>query len=419
MTSLSLAHSGRSSHDSLDAIRNVLKTQVSDILRLNITQLSTLPPDVVYDRILNTPQLLHECFQVFRLQPDLFKRVVVRADKRPVASDQDPLSCGRTVADVVKLVVRASAKRYFRATLPPAPRPKAPPPPPSPSLLNMAAIRLGLKEAPLPPKPPKAPLGQGDRLYRAFRENLLFEWQVPLIPCYTPLEVSTVTRLGSRILALREPAQIQILAEEGLTPEGRLPLLLDNAKRLHGPDQGIDANTLTEAFAKLGLEAVFPTLVDTQLRRAVSQVACMDPRVAQLLIPALETDLRSVAIFLFTAFVRLGEKAFRQAFGPHGAMWAVQKLAKHLETCRPWPRALPSMKQASERALAFAIDLDSGLPAKDKLKTPDPGPVASATGAAAKPAPAAKKPAPAAKSASGPDRASRAPAVVNSAPSRR
>ena len=390
----------------------MLKTQIADILRLNITQLSTLPPEAVYDRILNTPQLLHECFQVFRSQPDLFKKVVIRQDKRPATSDQDPLWCGRSVADVVKLVVRASAKRYFRATLPTAPRARPPKAPPPPNLLRQAAIRLGLKEPPPPPLPPRAPLSQGDRLYRAFRENLLFEWQVPLIPHYTPLEVSTVTRLGSRILALREPAQIQILVEEGLTPEGRLPLLLDTAKRLRGPDEGIDANTLSEAFAKLGLEAIFPTLVDTQLRRAVSQIACMDPRVAQLLTPALETDLRSVSVFLFAVFVRLGEKGFRQAFGSHGAMWAVQKLAKHLESCRPWPRSLPGMKQASERALAFAIDPDTGLPAKDKLKTPDPGPIAPATGAPAKPIPTAI-------SGGGPARASRAPTVANSAPSRR
>ncbi|TAN70644.1 MAG: hypothetical protein EPN20_05415 [Magnetospirillum sp.] len=398
MTSLSIAHGGSTPQDRLDTIRSVLKTQVSDILRLNITQLSTLPPDTVYDRILNTPQLLHECFQVFRLQPDLFKRVVVRQDKHPVASDLDLLWCGRTVADVVKLVVRASAKRYFRATLPAPPRPKAPPPP---SLLHQAAVRLRLKQQ--QPKAPKAPLGQGDRLYQAFRENLLFEWQVPLIPHYTPLEASIVTRLGSRILALREPAQIRILATEGLTPEGHLPLLLDNAKRLRGPDQGIDANALTEAFGKLELEGVFPALEDTHLRRAVSQIACMDPRVTQLLIPALETDLRSVTIFLFAAFSRLGEKGFRQAFGSHGAMWAVQKLAKHLETCRPWPRSLPGMKQASERALAFAVDLDTGLPAKDKLKTPDPGPAPSAS----------------ANPAAAPARAARTPTVASSAPSRR
>lgn len=403
VTSLSIAQSGSTSQDHLDTIRTVLKTQVSDILRLNITQLSALPPDTIYDQILNAPPLLQQCFHVFRSQPDLFKRVVVRQDKKPISTDQDLLWCGRTIADVVTLVVRASAKRYFRATLPAAPKP-APVLRPGIGLLHQAAIRLRLKQPPPPPKAVKAPLGQADRLYRAFHENLRFEWQVPLIPHYTPLEASTVTRLGSRILALREPGQLQILAAEGLTPDGRLPLMLDNAKRLRGPDGGIDANALSEAFLKMDLEVVFPDLVDSGAKRAVAQISSMDIRIVQQLMPALENDLRGVTIFLFACFSRLGEKAFRQAFGPCGAMWAVQKLAKHLETCRPWPRSLPGMKQASERALAFAIDLDSGLPAKDKLRSADPGPVPSAS---AKPAAAA------------PARPGRAPAVINSAPSRR
>lgn len=405
MTGLDIAGDGSSARESLEAIRGTLRTQVADILRLNITQLSTLPPNAIYDRVLDTPQLLHECFQVFRLQPELFKRVVIRQDKRPATNDEDVLWCGRSVSDVVKLVVRASAKRHFRANLPGADISKAPPPPPPPNVLLSTAIRLGLRK-PEPIKPYVPPLGQGDRLYKAFREHLRFEWQVPLIPHYTPLEVSTVTRLGSRILTLREPAQLKILASEGLTPEGYLPLLLDNAKRLRGPDQGIDANALSESFSKLGLDAIFPGVEDTALRRAVSQIACMDPRMVQMLMPVLEEDLKRVTIFLFAAFTRMGEQAFRQAFGSHGAIWAVQKLMKHMETCRPWPTSLPGMKQASERALAFAIDLDTGLPAKE------PKAAEKALAAARPPAPPAKKPA-AAVAASGPDRAARTPMALS------
>ena len=419
MTGLNTAGDGSKARESLETIRGTLRTQVAEILRLNITQLSTLPISAVYDRVLDTPQLLHECFQVFRLQPELFKRVIIRQDKRPATSDDDVLWCGRNVEDVVKLVVRASAKRHFRANLPGADMSLAPPPPAPPGLMTSTAIRLGLKK-PEPIKPYVPPLGQGDKLYKAFREHLRFEWQVPLIPHYTPLEASTVTRLGSRILALREPGQLQILASEGLTPEGYLPLLLDNAKRLRGPDQGIDANALNEAFTKLGLGSIFPGVEDTALRRAVSQIACMDPRMVQMLMPVLEEDLKRVTIFLFSAFTRMGETAFRQAFGPHGAIWAVQKLMKHMETsCRPWPTSLPGMKQASERAIAFAIDLDTGLPAKDKLKTPDPAPAVRPTATAARPGQAkptavpAKKPVPAALSASGPDRAARTPMALS------
>lgn len=383
--------------DHLDAIRRVLRTQVSDILRLNVAHLSAMAPDQVYDQVLDTPPLLHECFQVFRSQPDLFRKVVVRQDKTRPSSDQDQLWCGRTIADVVAMIVRASAKRYFRAALPQAPRPKPLQQEPV-GLMRQAAIGLRLMKPP-PSRPLAPPVGQGDRLYRAFRTNLLYEWQVPLIPHYTPLDVHTVTRLGPRILDFRDPRQIQILAEEGLTADGKLPLLLDDARRLRGPDGGIDANALSEAFVKLGLEAVFPELVDTQLRRAVSQISCMEPKTVQLLLPALETNLRAVTVFLFACFTTLEEKGFRQAFGACGAMWAIQKLAKQLEASRPWPRSLPSMKTASERALASVIELETGLPAKDKLKGADPGPVPSGAATSG----------PVAISGGGPARASRAP----------
>jgi len=391
-----LAQDGQDSQNYLDAIRAALRTQVSDILRLNMAQLSSLPQDAIYDQVLNDPQLLIECFQVFRNQPDLFRKVVMRPDKRPVTSDQDPLLCGRTLNQVVTLIVRASAKRYFRATLPPPPPPRLVTPPKG-TLVEQAAVRLKLK----PPPPPPVVIrhqGKADHLYTAFRQNLLYEWQVPLIPGYATLELPTVTRLGERILDLRETSQIEILAAEGLTPEGYLPLLLSDAKRLRGPDGGLDANALSDVFIKLNLDALFPDLVDTALRRAVSQISCVDPRAVEQLLPVLELNIRSVAVFLFTAFHRMGEKAFRQALGPHCALWAVQKMAKYLESCRPWPRSLPGMKQASERALAYAFDLDTGLPAKDAPRAA--APAAPAT----KPAPAAitgaaKKPAPAASAA--------------------
>ena len=121
--------------DGLEVVRNTLRTSVSDILRVNVGQLTTLPQHEVYDHILNTPGLLHECFQVFRAQPDLFRKVMVRKDKRPVTGGDDELWCGRTLDHVVALVVRASARRYFCAALP---APDLPPRPaePAPSLLH-------------------------------------------------------------------------------------------------------------------------------------------------------------------------------------------------------------------------------------------------------------------------------------------
>jgi hypothetical protein len=353
--------------DGLDLVRETLRSQVADILRVNIAPLSTIPQHEVYDHVLNTPGLLHECFQVFRNQPDLFRKVVLRKDKRPVTEGSDELWCGRSLDHVVALVVRASARRYFREAMPP---PEAPPVVvDSPSLLHKTAIKLGIKK-PVHRAPYVAPKGQGDKLYEVFRDNLRYEWQAQLIPSYSALAPSTVRVLGPRILKLRESAQIDILAAEGLGPDGRLPLLLEDARRLRAVDGSIDSNALMEAFVKQGLDAVFPDMDEVMLRKAVSQISTMETKAVDMIFPAMEYALKPVTVFLFTAYNKLELKGFRQAFGPHCALWAVQKLSKHLETQRPWPRSMPGMKSATLAALSHAIDLDSGMPASAPLRPP-------------------------------------------------
>lgn len=389
--------------DGLELVRNTLRTQVADILRVNVSQLSTVPPHMVYDHILNTPGLLHECFQVFRNQPDLFRKVVLRKDKRPATEGDDELWCGRTLDHVVALVVRASAKRYFREALP-APE-MATVYVEAPSLLHKTAMRLGLKK-PAHREPTAAPLGAADKLYNAFRENLRYEWQVPLIPSYSNLHPGTVRSLGPRILKLRDAGQIDILAAEGLGPDGRLPLLLEDARRLRAVDGSIDSNALLEAFTKQGLAAVFPEMADeVALRMAVSQIAVMEIKAVEMLFPAMEYALKPVTVFLFAAYAKLDLKGFRQAFGPHCALWAVQKLSKHLETQRPWPRSVPGMRSATLAALSYAIDLSSGMPASSPIR---PAPQATTAPPAAAP-PAGNG------AAAGPDRASRRGKPVSSA----
>jgi hypothetical protein len=412
----------QSPDDGLELVRNTLRTQVSEILRLNIGQLSGVPQHQVYDQVLDTPGLLHECFQVFRNQPDLFRKVVMRRDKRPVTAGDEELFCGRTLDHVVALVVRASAKRYFHTALP---APEAPPPEPmeQPSLLHRTAVKLGIKK-PVHRAAYVAPKGPADKLYDAFRENLRFEWQVPLIPSYSALEPLTVRVLGPRILKLRDSSQIDILAAEGLGPDGRLPLLLEDARRLKAVDGSIDSNALREAFTKQGLEAVFPELDDVQLRKAVSQIAIMENKAVDMIFPALEYALRPVTVFLFAAYTKLEMKGFRQAFGPHCALWAVQKLAKHLETQRPWPRSMPGMKAATLAALSHAIDLTSGMPASAPVRAApqavsglSPNGAMPSMAAAPPPPPPKAKPG-AASGAADLERASRRPKALSSAGAR-
>jgi hypothetical protein len=115
---------------------------------------------------------------------------------------------------VVTLVVRAIAKRHFQARL--SPRPIQPLPlSVQPSPWRRLLLLLGLVRS-KPAKPHRRRKAtRADGLYRALREFLLYEWQVPLIPHYAPLPVPLVRTLGPRILEYRDPEQLQELATNG------------------------------------------------------------------------------------------------------------------------------------------------------------------------------------------------------------
>lgn len=196
------------------ALHEALRGPVVDVLVDCVPQLSGMPRDSVYDTIMDNPPLADACFKLFRGQRSRFDKVVTRPDGTPVADDSDVMSCGRTLAEAVTLVVRAIAKRYFLTfdrTL--APRRPAPPrpQPPRPSIGARLMMALGLKARPNGWRPAKP--GRAEELYRVFREFLVYEWQVPLIPLYAPLPVSVVTAVGPLLLLLREPAQIEALGK--------------------------------------------------------------------------------------------------------------------------------------------------------------------------------------------------------------
>ncbi len=183
-----------------------------DVLVDCVPQLSGMPRDAVFDTIMDNPRLADACFKLFRGQRSRFDEVLKRSDGTPVADDNDQMTCGRSLAEAVTLVVRAVAKRYFLTfdrTL--APRRTASPSSPRPSLGARLTMALRLKGKPNGSRQAKP--SRAEELYRAFREFLVYEWQVPLIPHYAPLPLSVVTAVGPLLLLLREPAQIEALGK--------------------------------------------------------------------------------------------------------------------------------------------------------------------------------------------------------------
>lgn len=227
------SHHRMSAHKAAAAVRATLRGEAVVTLQKLVPALGVLPRDQVYERILDNPELLDGCFQVFRSNPEAFSPLLVRSDKSPIITEADPLRCGRSLSQVIAMVVRSCARRYFRRALKePAVRR---PPPAKPTLLEWLGL---VKQA-----PKKKPLTKADRLYRAISDHLLYEWQARLIPYYAPLPEQLVRALGPRILAIREPAELIEIAQSGRipatlapAPEPTLPQpLTGTGAATHGP----------------------------------------------------------------------------------------------------------------------------------------------------------------------------------------
>ncbi|MEW5729670.1 MAG: hypothetical protein AB1918_17710 [Pseudomonadota bacterium] len=327
----------------VETIRTVLRRDVADVLRAHLPVLAMVPRDKIYDRVMDDPALLHQAFKLFRAQPELFKAFLMTRERQLPESDGDALWCGRSLAEIVALVVRACARRYFHRRLP-APRRVVKPP--APGFWKGVAISLGLV-SPAPTRRQRKPgASPGEKLFLAMRDLLLYEWQVPLIPAYAALEPQTVVALGPRLLELRESDRLHVLADPMAAAQfaqGKTPLLLDKADRLMVNDgAGINAEVLWTLSQKMHIGFLFPEWDTNELRRAVSMVSATAPQALATLVPAFGHDVRAFALFLFSAYGRMGNVRYKQVFGPEGQPWVVRALA---ETARRTPPTAPSLDQ--------------------------------------------------------------------------
>lgn len=203
--------------DSMAAIRRVndtLQGPVVDILLQLVPEMKSLPRAEALERTLDDVALLERCFQAFRRERDRFRSVLVDEANRPVADDAAPLKCGRTLNEVIAMVVRTAAKRHFRRRYTPkAPHKHLAPRLHDASKLHAMAHRVASlferKEA------PKAPVrSRADELYEAIQQYLLHEWQVPLVPTYADMSPLLVRELGPKLLEVREKEHLRRIVDD-------------------------------------------------------------------------------------------------------------------------------------------------------------------------------------------------------------
>lgn len=203
----------------IHTINEQLSGPVLAAYRVLLPNLGTLE----YQDILATPDLVNGCLLLFEKQRSHFQHLLVSEAGLPVTSDDEPLWCGRSIDEIRTLVIRTTAKKYFRThgdrfhdvreySAKPDTKINA-------GLLDrlfdlVSRLWQGQPLRPPPPKPKRGKSG-ADRFYETLAPWLRHRWQVPLIPYYAALPRSLIEEMGEGILSLRRPEDLEFLLRIG------------------------------------------------------------------------------------------------------------------------------------------------------------------------------------------------------------
>lgn len=345
-------------------INATLGGPVIDALAEIVPEVRALPRRSALEVILDDVDLLDRCFQAFRANPDHFRSLLVDRHKMPVDEADAILECGRTLDDIVAMIVRTAAKRHFRRRLDGKSRPlavrrrkgKG-----KPDLLTRL-VRLFLSA----PEPEKKGRTRSELLYDAIKDYLLHDWQVPLVPDYANLPVSTVRRLGLRLLDYRHAGDLQRLRDD----PNHAPTPLAKAKPPPASVTGADERPAAAAMAppppppekvardeRARIEDIL-TADGKRLKPSAFTIVMLDPKVRESLPNAEQTvritgiigsvggivarqlvgDLglrkEQLAVFVMAAHAALGEKAFETAFGLPGRPDYIAKVVERAKAAK-------------------------------------------------------------------------------------
>jgi hypothetical protein len=370
------------SHSQTDMVRQIkltLEGPVAEVMAQLVPELKKLPRRGVLEHVLDDPDLLDRCFKAFRANTDKFAALLVDQHNVPVEQADALLACGRSLDDVVAMVVRTHAKRHFRKRLDGASRSlhakKAKPKSEPKGLMDRLVRMFVAGEA--TPTPSR---GRGEVLYDAFKEHLLHDWQVPLVPEYSSLSPQLVRRLGSRILDYKVPEDIRRLKDNpkelpvpSTLPEN-IPTFLLSAKgqaaaKAAEKDKPIGTTPTGAAPSRMAEapEGVRPAAATSDRRAKISEVLTpdqkrlrgasftmllLDPKIrsvlpnaeqtvritgllsemgglpAKLLVGELGLRTDQLAVLTITLFDQMGEEMFRRSFGVPGNLDYVGKFVE-------------------------------------------------------------------------------------------
>ena len=206
-------------------IITTIKGPITDKVTKLIPALAAFPNP--YASVLATPDLLYACMQLVKTKREFFAEYLVDEAGNPVAEDDKPLRCQRSVDQIISMVVRSGAKAYATKRYAPTDAPKAPVKAEPKTLLEKITSLVSGKWGDM--EVPKPSPTQADIFYNAIADFLDYDWQVPLIPYFAELPVKLIREMGRGVTTLRTPEGIAALADIGRHS-------MDQAKRILSDD---------------------------------------------------------------------------------------------------------------------------------------------------------------------------------------
>lgn len=286
-------------------ITEALKGPVADVYRELIPAFREFKGEAFYEAVLASPDMLHGCLLIFRKRRDAFDHLLVDDKGRLVGDDFVRLRCGRSVHDIIAMIVRTHAKRHFRQSLGGDP--------------NDAASKAG-------------------RLYAAMNEYLIHEWQVPLVAHYAPMPAAKMRELGPALLDLKTAAEVDAAvaaaggtpitngksAARAIMPPAPEPILVENNSREHD----FWWETLNDPQVR---NALGP-LSDNDKRELTAAFCSISEATRNTLLGGFSLSLFQGAVLMTKCYQGLGRASFAQVFGKPGSPDTVKAFAERLKT---------------------------------------------------------------------------------------
>lgn len=307
-----------------------------------------------YKIIMETPDLLDACFQLFEAKRDIFAEFLVDANGNPVTDDAVRLRCGRSITEVIGMVVRTGMRAYaelhFGDPIVPAKvkAAKAAPkkrPPKSGLLRFIDIIKIAdlFKKNYGTEKP--LPVGQSrsGRFYAAIKDALDFSWQVRFFPIYVEIPPHVFDKLGVGITRMDTEERLHRLAQLAIADINRAEAVIkDPALTREMIDNNVLASATVTELGEKGFENIHGALDhldakkkwDVLANRETALRLNEDKRITKSDIVALAEyldvlnefaldaifDLKlnrdQMGMFLKTAEENLGRQLFLALFGP-------------------------------------------------------------------------------------------------------